>query len=308
MSYGEKITFLRKRSGMTQTELGEKLNITYQAVSKWERDESDPDFSTMSKIARIFNVPLSFFEDEADSEEAAGTNTASELDAETLRQILEEHDTALRERAERERIEREQEERKRLEEQLAWEESVRAERERAERERLEKERQWAENARLAKIEEERQEEQRKKQRHLKMEKDAIIKRRNRGLIAATIITLTLLAITLVTTIVKSYSTVGIALLSGALILFAFPFIAQLFWDGFIVDVIFTGFQVVGTPGVIFSFSLEGFIFLIVMKILFAILRIILMVLIFLFFLCLAILISPFSFIPQVIKLSLGKDL
>lgn len=63
MTYGEKIAHLRKSNGMTQEDLGKVLNVTYQAVSKWERGESLPDFTMMSQIARFFQVPLSYFEE-----------------------------------------------------------------------------------------------------------------------------------------------------------------------------------------------------------------------------------------------------
>lgn len=63
MTYGEKIAYLRKSNGMTQEDLGKVLNVTYQAVSKWERGESLPDFTTMSQLARFFQVPLSYFEE-----------------------------------------------------------------------------------------------------------------------------------------------------------------------------------------------------------------------------------------------------
>ena len=62
-TYGEKIAQLRKSNGMTQEDLGKVLNVTYQAVSKWERGESLPDFTTMSQLAKFFQVPLSYFED-----------------------------------------------------------------------------------------------------------------------------------------------------------------------------------------------------------------------------------------------------
>ena len=62
MEYGEKITELRKSRGMTQAELGKELNVTYQAVSNWERGEAVPDFATLSKISKIFNVPITYFE------------------------------------------------------------------------------------------------------------------------------------------------------------------------------------------------------------------------------------------------------
>ena len=71
MKYGKKIATLRKSKNMTQEELGKVLNVTYQAVSKWERDESLPDFEMMSRIAKYFNVPLSYFTDEEEKTEIA---------------------------------------------------------------------------------------------------------------------------------------------------------------------------------------------------------------------------------------------
>ncbi|MDE6060904.1 MAG: helix-turn-helix transcriptional regulator, partial [Clostridia bacterium] len=70
--YGRKIAALRKNKGMTQEELGKVLNVTYQAVSKWERGESMPDFMTMSQIAKHFQVPLNYFEDGAQEPQVAG--------------------------------------------------------------------------------------------------------------------------------------------------------------------------------------------------------------------------------------------
>ena len=62
-SIGEKIVELRKVKGCTQADLGAYLNISYQAVSKWERGESCPDFTTMSKLAQYFGVPINYFEE-----------------------------------------------------------------------------------------------------------------------------------------------------------------------------------------------------------------------------------------------------
>lgn len=74
MNYGEKIYRLRKSKGMTQEELGKVLNVTYQAVSKWERDESLPDLDTISQIAGYFDVPLQYF---VDGEEIRTSNPSS---------------------------------------------------------------------------------------------------------------------------------------------------------------------------------------------------------------------------------------
>ena len=58
MTYGEKITKLRKEKGLTQAELGEKLHVTFQAVSKWERGDSLPDVIVLKTIADMYGVGL----------------------------------------------------------------------------------------------------------------------------------------------------------------------------------------------------------------------------------------------------------
>lgn len=78
MNCGEKIAELRKKNGMTQDDLGKEMNVSYQAVSKWERDESQPDFETMSKIAKLFNVPLSYFEEGGEAEPEKAEETKEE--------------------------------------------------------------------------------------------------------------------------------------------------------------------------------------------------------------------------------------
>ncbi len=55
---GKKISSLRKEHNMTQLELADKLNISYQAVSNWERGNSMPDISKLPELAEIFNVSL----------------------------------------------------------------------------------------------------------------------------------------------------------------------------------------------------------------------------------------------------------
>lgn len=48
----------RKKSGLSQEELAEKLNISRQSVSKWERAESSPDTDNLIELAKIYNVTL----------------------------------------------------------------------------------------------------------------------------------------------------------------------------------------------------------------------------------------------------------
>jgi transcriptional regulator with XRE-family HTH domain len=49
---------LRKKHGLSQEELAEKLGISRQAVSKWERAESSPDTDNLISIAKLYNVSL----------------------------------------------------------------------------------------------------------------------------------------------------------------------------------------------------------------------------------------------------------
>lgn len=55
---GKNISAHRKRCGLTQAVLAEKLNYTDKAVSKWERGESMPDALTLVQLARLFEITL----------------------------------------------------------------------------------------------------------------------------------------------------------------------------------------------------------------------------------------------------------
>lgn len=58
MQLGANIAAFRKRDGMTQAVLGEKINFSDKAVSKWERGESVPDVLTLVELAKVFGVTL----------------------------------------------------------------------------------------------------------------------------------------------------------------------------------------------------------------------------------------------------------
>ena len=53
---GKRIQELRKKANLKQEDLASKLNVTPQAVSKWENDISSPDISLLSSIADILNT------------------------------------------------------------------------------------------------------------------------------------------------------------------------------------------------------------------------------------------------------------
>jgi transcriptional regulator with XRE-family HTH domain len=49
---------LRQQSGMTQAELGEKLNYSDKTVSKWERGESIPDAYVLTQLANLYGLTV----------------------------------------------------------------------------------------------------------------------------------------------------------------------------------------------------------------------------------------------------------
>ena len=49
---------LRKKNGLSQEELADKLGLSRQAVSKWERAESSPDTDNLICLAKLYNVSL----------------------------------------------------------------------------------------------------------------------------------------------------------------------------------------------------------------------------------------------------------
>lgn len=63
-NYGEVIQHLRKSHQMTQEQLGRELNVTYQAVSKWENNLSQPDFETIRRICVLFKITLDEFNEQ----------------------------------------------------------------------------------------------------------------------------------------------------------------------------------------------------------------------------------------------------
>ena len=60
MTLGEKIQALRKQQGMSQEQLADTLNISRQAVSKWETNESQPDIERLIEISNLFNVSTDY--------------------------------------------------------------------------------------------------------------------------------------------------------------------------------------------------------------------------------------------------------
>ena len=74
MTFAEKLQKLRKQNGLSQERLAEKLNVSRQAVSKWEMG-TIPDMENMVKLGRYFDCSLDYLmKDEVDTDNDQDTN------------------------------------------------------------------------------------------------------------------------------------------------------------------------------------------------------------------------------------------
>lgn len=268
--YGKIIAQLRREHNMTQAELGAKLNVTYQAVSKWENDQSQPDFATMAQIAELFHVPLTIFLSGEENETAVATAAAES--AEPVLGYCTVCGNAVRQDnvAQQRPV-------------LICKDCVEADARRKE-----------EEARAAEEQKERQEQGRKL---------ANKRTRNRGLIWGGVIALVVMILVAVFYAIGG-GTAGAGIVAVLITgIFIYTFVAQMFWGGFVFETCLFGGKIIGTPGIIFSFDLDGFIFLIVMKVIFALLKLFIFLITFVFFAIVSILLSPFTFVPALIRVS-----
>lgn len=60
MKIGQKISACRKKRGMSQEDLAERIEVSRQAVSRWETGESVPDVEKIKALCRIFEVPADY--------------------------------------------------------------------------------------------------------------------------------------------------------------------------------------------------------------------------------------------------------
>lgn len=68
MTFGEKIQKLRKEAGLSQEELSYQLEVSRQAISKWERDNGYPETEKIVRMSKIFNVTLDYLLNEEDTQ------------------------------------------------------------------------------------------------------------------------------------------------------------------------------------------------------------------------------------------------
>ena len=90
MTFGEKLQSLRQRSGMSQDALAERLQVSRQAVSRWERDETMPETDKVMALADLFGVTTDYLlRQGAEEEPQAAQSAAAAPHKDSGRDILE---------------------------------------------------------------------------------------------------------------------------------------------------------------------------------------------------------------------------
>ena len=72
MELSQKLKELRKKQGLTQLELAERLFVSRQAISGWEAGTSRPSTENLQSLSRLFNIPLETLLDDSAEAEPAG--------------------------------------------------------------------------------------------------------------------------------------------------------------------------------------------------------------------------------------------
>ena len=58
MKFCDNLRNLRIQSGLTQTELAERLGTSQSSITAWESERREPDFKTIKRLAEFFNIPI----------------------------------------------------------------------------------------------------------------------------------------------------------------------------------------------------------------------------------------------------------
>ncbi|MCM1363680.1 MAG: helix-turn-helix domain-containing protein [Ruminococcus sp.] len=95
MTIGEKLYLLRTKKNLSQSDVANQIGVSRQSVSKWENDESAPDFDKLAKISDFFEVTTDYLIKDAienieinSSDEQNTTSAYSDSTVTKRRQII----------------------------------------------------------------------------------------------------------------------------------------------------------------------------------------------------------------------------
>ena len=87
MILADKLILLRKRAGWSQEELAQQLDVSRQAVSKWEGAQSIPDIHKILQLSQLFGVSTDYLLRDELEEPEGGTPPAAVPDEPGLRRV-----------------------------------------------------------------------------------------------------------------------------------------------------------------------------------------------------------------------------
>lgn len=256
MTLGKRLASLRKQRGLTQQQLGDQLNLSAQAVSKWENDLAEPDLMTLRALSSLYKLtideltnisedagaPLSSEEDSAQKQsqaEAASHEPKTLGFCKRCGVAITEENLGTREPFMKckkcKLIEREEEEKAKKEKILRAEAEAKAKAEAFASEQ-------------------------NKVRHI----------RNRSFFWGALAAIAFFVIAIIVAVnISSFIPALVGIVGGVVV---FMFVAMLFYDAPVANVVeYLCSASITWPGLIFTFDLDGFAWLIKMKILFAVL-------------------------------------
>ncbi len=73
MTLGQKIQDCRRRAGLSQEALADKVGVSRQAISKWELSEAEPELKNLQLLAKIFDVSTDYLLSEEIPQQTAKT-------------------------------------------------------------------------------------------------------------------------------------------------------------------------------------------------------------------------------------------
>ena len=262
--YGAKIAELRTERKMTQAELGAMLNVTSQAVSKWENGLSEPDMESIRKLCEIFEITFDEFFG-ADPKPETPPETPTDATPATGGVVLaycdvcdkplynpKEYQVSIENGIQHTTCldcvpKKEEAKRKERQERIARENKAREERSKLER---------------------------------KVRQDGEMRDLKKGLLWGILGGVALAVISLIATI-SAQQEVGIIIVGAVLGLYGgYAMLTQFIWMNSVWDVFGFFLRTLKLPGVIFTLDIEGLLFLIFVKVLGAVLSAIVSVLLF----------------------------
>ena len=88
MTLGEKLQLLRRARGLSQEQLAETLNISRQAISKWENGDSVPDLEGLKAISQYFGVTADYLLFEEQTEPQSTSDASARKRSEDVRSLV----------------------------------------------------------------------------------------------------------------------------------------------------------------------------------------------------------------------------